>query len=241
MKPGRSSQNHIPIILGPPFLDTADATISCKTGVMDVSVMNMRVRLNIFKTSSQPSIEDNSYCYLLILRKNARRSSNQPPFTKLNIVAEAENCKKQLNTAAEAERASFEVYRFDKYRVKIIEEIQRSQGASFQNMESQIKLLATMIAEKLLSNIPSNTVTLRDVKEQVITFQMFMDDEDETTQEPEVSTSPRFQETLLNTSVVEESKKVECLPENKNEYEEGELEKENESRVERIMEVTQGE
>ncbi|KAI5662303.1 hypothetical protein M9H77_21626 [Catharanthus roseus] len=65
MEPGRSSQNHIPIILGRPFLATADATINCRTGVMDVSVMNMRVRLNIFKTSSQPSIEDNSDCYLV--------------------------------------------------------------------------------------------------------------------------------------------------------------------------------
>ncbi|KAI5654544.1 hypothetical protein M9H77_31731 [Catharanthus roseus] len=67
MDPGRSSQNHIPIILGCPFLATADATINCRIGVMDVSVMNMRIRLNIFKTSSQPSIEDNSDCYFVDL------------------------------------------------------------------------------------------------------------------------------------------------------------------------------
>ncbi|KAI5678354.1 hypothetical protein M9H77_09304 [Catharanthus roseus] len=65
MEPGRSFQNHILIILVRPFLATVDATINFRTGVMDISVMNMRVRLNIFKTSSQPSIEDNSYCYLV--------------------------------------------------------------------------------------------------------------------------------------------------------------------------------
>ncbi|KAI5675536.1 hypothetical protein M9H77_06486 [Catharanthus roseus] len=52
MEPGRSSNNHIPVILGRPFLATANATINCRTGVMDVSVMNIRIILNIFKASS---------------------------------------------------------------------------------------------------------------------------------------------------------------------------------------------
>ncbi|KAI5650272.1 hypothetical protein M9H77_36277 [Catharanthus roseus] len=71
----------------------------------------------------------------------------------------------------------------------------------------------------------TNTATLQDVEEQVMTFSIFMDDDDETAQELEECTSQRFQEPLPNTSVVEESKKVKCLPENKNVYEEGELEK----------------
>ncbi|KAI5683005.1 hypothetical protein M9H77_04233 [Catharanthus roseus] len=62
-------------------------------------------------------------------------------------------------------------------------------------------------------------------------FPMFIDDEDETAQEPEESNSPRFQEPLPNTSVVEESKEDECLPENKNEFDKGEPEKENENFV----------
>ncbi|KAI5650432.1 hypothetical protein M9H77_36437 [Catharanthus roseus] len=85
-----------------------------------------------------------------------------------------------------------------------MEAISRSQIVSFHNMENQIKLLARMIVEKPPSNALSNTVTLRDVEEQGIRFPMFMDDEDESTQEPEESTSPRFQEPLPNTSVVEE-------------------------------------
>ncbi|KAI5676994.1 hypothetical protein M9H77_07944 [Catharanthus roseus] len=112
-------------------------------------------------------------------------------------------------------------------------------------MENQIELSARMIVEKLPSNAPSNTITLWDVEEQVMTFPMFMDDEDETAQEQEESTFPnkgeaqqeimemRHDDLPLITTVMEKSKKVECLPENKNEYEEDELEKENESRVEK--------
>ncbi|KAI5676950.1 hypothetical protein M9H77_07900 [Catharanthus roseus] len=116
--------------------------------------------------------------------------------------------------------------------MKSMDEVQRSQLASFQNMENQIELLAKIIVERPLSNIPSNMVTLHNVEEQVMKFPMFMDDEDETAQEPEESTFSRFQEPLPNTGVVEESKKGECLSGNKNEFEDGDPEKENENFVE---------
>ena len=48
------SSNHIgqiPIILGRPFLATANACINCRTGVMDVSFGNKKMRLNVFSTS----------------------------------------------------------------------------------------------------------------------------------------------------------------------------------------------
>jgi hypothetical protein len=38
----------IPVILGRPFLATANACINCRTGVMEISFGNMKVRLNIF-------------------------------------------------------------------------------------------------------------------------------------------------------------------------------------------------
>ena len=59
------ASKQIPLILGCPFLTTANATINCRSGVMDVSVMNMRVRLNIFKASTQPVLEDESECFLV--------------------------------------------------------------------------------------------------------------------------------------------------------------------------------
>jgi hypothetical protein len=38
----------IPIILGRPFLATANACINCRTGIMEISFGNIKVRLNIF-------------------------------------------------------------------------------------------------------------------------------------------------------------------------------------------------
>jgi len=39
--------------------------INCRLGVMDVSIINMRVRLNIFKASSQFMLEDESKCFFV--------------------------------------------------------------------------------------------------------------------------------------------------------------------------------
>ena len=57
---------YIPIILGCPFLATTNATINYIYGLMDVSVINMRVKLNIFKASSQPTLEDESKCFFVV-------------------------------------------------------------------------------------------------------------------------------------------------------------------------------
>ena len=56
MDPSHASKQ-IPLILGRPFLSTANATVNCRLGAMDVSVMNMTVRLNILKASIQPMFE----------------------------------------------------------------------------------------------------------------------------------------------------------------------------------------
>jgi hypothetical protein len=44
----------IPVILGRPFLATANALINCRTGVMKISFGNMIVELNIFDISKRP-------------------------------------------------------------------------------------------------------------------------------------------------------------------------------------------
>jgi hypothetical protein len=46
--------NQIPVILGCPFLATANTLINCRTGVMKISFGNMIVELNIFNINSQP-------------------------------------------------------------------------------------------------------------------------------------------------------------------------------------------
>jgi hypothetical protein len=45
---GADSIRQTPIILGRPFLATANACINCRTGAMDVSFSNRKIRLNIF-------------------------------------------------------------------------------------------------------------------------------------------------------------------------------------------------
>ena len=54
MEPIASSRKEISMILGRPFLATANACISCRTEVMEVSFGNMQVKLNVFQASQQP-------------------------------------------------------------------------------------------------------------------------------------------------------------------------------------------
>ena len=53
-KPVHDVVNQIPVILGRPFLATANALINCRTRVMKISFGNMTVELNIFNINSQP-------------------------------------------------------------------------------------------------------------------------------------------------------------------------------------------
>jgi hypothetical protein len=50
--------NQITVILGRPFLATANALINCRTGVMKISFRNMTVELNIFNINTQPLDHD---------------------------------------------------------------------------------------------------------------------------------------------------------------------------------------
>ena len=45
--------NHAPIILGRPFLDTSNAIINCRNGVMQLTFGNMTLELNIFHLSKR--------------------------------------------------------------------------------------------------------------------------------------------------------------------------------------------
>ena len=47
-KPIANGPNHVPIILGRPFLATANAIINCRNGVMQLTFGNMTLELNIF-------------------------------------------------------------------------------------------------------------------------------------------------------------------------------------------------
>ena len=50
-EPIESGPNHVPIILGRPFLATSNAIINCRNGVMQLTFGNMTLELNIFHLS----------------------------------------------------------------------------------------------------------------------------------------------------------------------------------------------
>ena len=52
-EPIASGPNHVPIILGRPFLATANAIINCRNGVMQLTFGNMTLGLNIFHLSNK--------------------------------------------------------------------------------------------------------------------------------------------------------------------------------------------
>ena len=53
IEPTASGPNHVPIILGRPFLATANAIINCRNVVMKLTFGNMTLELNIFHLSNK--------------------------------------------------------------------------------------------------------------------------------------------------------------------------------------------
>ena len=57
-EPIASGPNHVPIILGRPFLATSNAIISCRNGVMQLTFGNMTLELNIFHLSNKHKLAE---------------------------------------------------------------------------------------------------------------------------------------------------------------------------------------
>ena len=79
--------NHVPIILGRPFLATSNAIINCRNGVMQLTFRNMTLELNIFHLSKkhmQPLEDDcEEVCIIdTILEKHANEQQVQDVLTK---------------------------------------------------------------------------------------------------------------------------------------------------------------
>ena len=58
-EPIASEPNHVPIILGRPFLSTANAIINCWNGVMQLTFGNMTLELNIFHLNNKYKLLEN--------------------------------------------------------------------------------------------------------------------------------------------------------------------------------------
>ena len=85
-EPIANGPNHVPIILGRPFLATANAIINCRNGVMQLTFGNMTLELNIFYLShKQKSLEgemegNNEVC-------SVDQSSGKPNVQELQGIA----------------------------------------------------------------------------------------------------------------------------------------------------------
>ena len=58
-EPIDSEPNHVPIILGRPFLATANAIINCRNGIMQLTFGNMTLELNIFHLNNKYELLEN--------------------------------------------------------------------------------------------------------------------------------------------------------------------------------------
>ena len=76
IKPIASGPNHVPIILGRPFLATSNAIINYRNGVMQLTFGNMTLELNIFHLSNKHKlVEDNKQGFdeVCSIGQNARK------------------------------------------------------------------------------------------------------------------------------------------------------------------------
>ena len=55
-EPSSNEPNHVPIILGRPFLATANAIINCRNGIMQLTFGNMTLELNIFQLNNKQNL-----------------------------------------------------------------------------------------------------------------------------------------------------------------------------------------
>ena len=70
------------MILGQPFLATANALINCRTGVMKIFFRNMTIELNIFYIRNQPLEFDEAHQVCLIediMEEAVEESSMEDP------------------------------------------------------------------------------------------------------------------------------------------------------------------
>ena len=88
--------NYVPIILGRPFLDTSNAIINCRNGVMQLTFGNMTLELNIFhlsKNHMQPVEEGPEEVCMIdtILEEHADKQKMQDVLSE-----ELSNCFEEL-------------------------------------------------------------------------------------------------------------------------------------------------
>ena len=102
-EPIEKGPNHVPIVLGRPFLATANAIIDCRNGVMQLTFGNMTLELNIFHLSHkhkslEGEMDGNNEVY------SVDQSSGKPNIHELQGIAnQGETGVRKLPSVATAE------------------------------------------------------------------------------------------------------------------------------------------
>ena len=89
-----SMESKIPIILGRPFLATANALINCRNGLMKIYFGNMTLEVNVFHIAKQPRDDDECYQTFLIdtlISEEVQLHSSSDDLDNLLRKSESEN------------------------------------------------------------------------------------------------------------------------------------------------------
>ena len=87
-EPMASEPNHVPIILGRPFLATTNAIINCRNGVMQLTFGNMTLELNIFHMNNKPNLletENSIFDEVVSIGQCARKQGTQEMQGVINL------------------------------------------------------------------------------------------------------------------------------------------------------------
>ncbi|XP_028070065.1 uncharacterized protein LOC114272538 [Camellia sinensis] len=138
MEPALTNKKQIPIILGQPFLSTANACINCKMGVMEVLFGNMQVKMDVFQASEHPS-NDSECCTVDMVNE---LMEDILPFTLL--IDPLETCLTHFG---------FENFEIDRSIEKVNILLDFAPHMNLQLWKSQIELLSTLSNELAVPSI----------------------------------------------------------------------------------------
>ena len=89
-EPIASEPNHVPIILGRPFLATANAIINCRNGVMQLTFGNMTLELNIFHLNNKQKLLEHENQITDEVVSNGQYAGNQSAQELQGIVSQGD-------------------------------------------------------------------------------------------------------------------------------------------------------
>ena len=99
-EPIASRPNHVPIILGRPFLATSNAIINCRNGVMQLTFGNMTLELNIFHLSNKHKlVEDDNQGIDEVCSVDQKAGKPKAPKLQIELLNQGEAVDLELSAS----------------------------------------------------------------------------------------------------------------------------------------------